>query len=485
MRQSPTPLGAALVVAGSSTWFVISTITMDQIPDAALMALSLLSALVFVSVFAGTPTRAAMGAASRPQLALAAGAGVMTWLAPALIVLNQRATDAPSGTETLFFTTAVWALLGSLVALGWRDERPVAAQVVAVALGVLGSAALLANWERPSSFSPFVKFPLPEAVMIAAGVLFVLGLLMGKHAARILGARTSLWFGVAGATAVAILLALPSGFGELPTLQRHWPQLLIAGASLAALSIGLTSLVRVTGLARATAWLLVAPVALTMLSVVERLTVVYGPNPIIWAGVLGGGLLALIGLTIVQCYPGRVVELPTPGPRMSHLIRAARAIALAATVAGAIAIFLPAFSAVAVGTLDTGEAFSVKWLLLGAESAVGWLALLGSLLALSLTFGVLQVRTTRRLVAATATAAAFLAYPLLLATPLRTWNRWIPAEIQQAYGTEYARLSIDAVPNNLRLASAVLALLACVTLITVAVLGPRARDQRAQSEGDA
>jgi len=300
VRLSPTPLGAALVVAGSCTWFVISTITMDQVPDTALMALSLLGALVFVSVLAGTPTRAAMAAASRREMGFAAGAGAMTWLAPSLIVLYQRATDAPSGTETLFFTTAVWALIGSLVAVGWRDERPVAAQVAAVTLAVLGAATLLANWERPSSFSPFVKFPLEEVVIAAAGVVFVLGLLMGKRSARVLGARTSLWVGVAGATAAAVLLALPSGFGDLPTLQRIWPQLLIAGASLAMLAIGMASLVRVTGLARATAWLLVAPVALTGLSVVERLTVVYGPNPIIWPGVLGGGLLVLIGLFIAQ-----------------------------------------------------------------------------------------------------------------------------------------------------------------------------------------
>jgi len=160
---------------------------------------------------------------------------------------------------------------------------------------------------------------------------------------------------------------------------------------------------------------------------------------------------------------------------------AARGIALAAAVAGAVALFLPAFSAQAAGTLDTGEAFSVEWLLLGVESAVGWLALLGSTLVLSLTFGLRQVGATRRIAAASAAAVALFAYPLLVATPLRTWNRWIPAEIQQAYGTEYARLSIDAVPSNLRLASTVLALMACVTLITVAVLGRRAQDQRAQS----
>jgi hypothetical protein len=49
--------------------------------------------------------------------------------------------------------------------------------------------------------------------------------------------------------------------------------------------------------------------------------------------------------------------------------------------------------------------------------------------------------------------------PLLAATTLHTWNSWIPAEIQQTYGTEYARLSVSAIVDPVRVAAMALAAL--------------------------
>ena len=61
-------------------------------------------------------------------------------------------------------------------------------------------------------------------------------------------------------------------------------------------------------------------------------------------------------------------------------------------------------------------------------------------------------------------------------TPLHTWTRWIPAEVQHAYGTEYARLTFEAAPSAVRLAAAGFALAACIALIVSAVLGRRHGD---------
>ena len=96
------------------------------------------------------------------------------------------------------------------------------------------------------------------------------------------------------------------------------------------------------------------------------------------------------------------------------------------------------------------------------------------MLALALAYDVPRSGTLRRLlVAVTLVVAGLAAYPLVVATPLRTWNRWIPAEIQQAYGTEYARLSIVATPGVFHLASAALALAACLILVVLAARGLR------------
>ena len=481
MRLKPELLCVALVIAGSSAWFVLSTLAMDEIPDAALMTTSLVTALAFVSAFAGTPSIQRVKAAGSKEFAIAGGAGMLTWLAPQLIVLSQRATDAPSGTETLFFTTAAWALMAALTSLGVREDRPSASQVAAVALSVLGAAALLANWERPSSFSPFIKFPEQELIMLFAGVVFASGLLLGRRSGRALGARSSLWIGVASAAVAAFVLALPAGFGSMQTFQSEWPQLLLAGAALATLATGMSGLVRITGTARATAWLVIVPVALTGLSVVERLTGVYGPNPIVWPGVLGGTIAVLAGLLAAQTYRGSTAPSSASDPParlgFPRLPLSALALSALATVLAVVSLFLPAFVAFVDGILESGAEYSVVWRLSGAESAVGWLVLCVSALALALAVDCARQRPVRGLlVAAVSAVVALASFPLLADTPLHTWTRWIPAEVQHAYGTEYARLTFEAAPSAVRLAAAGFALAACIALIVSAVLGRRHGD---------
>ena len=65
--------------------------------------------------------------------------------------------------------------------------------------------------------------------------------------------------------------------------------------------------------------------------------------------------------------------------------------------------------------------------------------------------------------AAAAVVGVVSAIPLL-GTTLHTWNRWVPAEVQQTYGTEYARLTVTAHIEPVRVAAAVLVLIAAVLL---------------------
>ena len=41
--------------------------------------------------------------------------------------------------------------------------------MISAAIGLFGAAAVLANWERPSSFSPFVRYPTEDVAMLVAG----------------------------------------------------------------------------------------------------------------------------------------------------------------------------------------------------------------------------------------------------------------------------------------------------------------------------
>jgi hypothetical protein len=58
-------------------------------------------------------------------------------------------------------------------------------------------------------------------------------------------------------------------------------------------------------------------------------------------------------------------------------------------------------------------------------------------------------------------------YPFVAATPLRTATRWIPADVQQSYGTEYARLTFEALHDPVRLVALAMAFITSLTLLVV------------------
>jgi len=485
VRLTQAPLCVAMIIAGSAVWFVVSTILVGEVPDSVMLAVSLVVALAFLSAFVGTPVRERLSVTSRTEALVAGAAGILAWYAAPMLVLSQRATDAPSGTETLFFTTAGTVLVVSIVAYAFRAERPTLTQYSGVALSVLGSAALLGNWERPSSFSPFLKFPMQEALILAAGALLALGLILGRRSARAFGLRSSLWVGMAAATAVALVVALPDARAAFDAYTRLWPQLLLTGVALSTLATGFVGLSAQHGLVRSTAWLVVTPIALTGLTAIERLTGVFGPVPIVWAGAVGGSVLGLLGLLVIQATGSRSPQAAEevygsdgiaapPGPRATSTWGALTLGAIATGVS-LVALFLPAFSASVVGTTEAGASFEAAWDYAGVETVAGWLPLVVALIALSSVMDLdRRIGEQAALTAAVSGLLAAALYPLVVTTPLHTWTRWIPAEIQQAYGTEYARLTLEVAPHIVRYAGLALSGLACATLIVILVLRQRA-----------
>ncbi len=470
MRLSNQSLCVAMIVAGSAAWFVVSTLLIGEVPDSVIMAASLVVAIAFISGFVGSAVPARVKAAGRRETVLAGAAGVLAWYLAPLIVLSQRATDAPSGTETLFFTTAGALLASALAASFFRRERPTYVQSAAVLMTILGTAALLGNWERPSSFSPFMKFPLQEAIIFGAGGVFALGLIGARRSAGLMGLRSSLWIGVAAATTLSVVVALPDTMPAAAAYSRTWPQLMLAGVALSTMATGLAGFAGSRGVVRATAWMVVTPMALTALTVVERLTGAFGPAPIVWTGAAGGSVLVVLGLLVLHtAHCTEAAEVLSAAPRAPESI-AAIALAGIATAVSTAALFLPAFNASVVGTTEAGAAFAANWTFSGAEAAVGWLLLSVSLLALATAIESRRMVGVREaLFAAVSALLAAAAYPLVVSTPLHTWTRWIPAEIQQAYGTEYARLSLEVAPHLVRYTALALSAGACVLLIVTLV----------------
>lgn len=467
---------AALIVAGIAfaASFVAHTVLLGHVPDAVLVAAGAFGALVMALVVHGPAT--ARELVARPgSLLLAAIGGILAlWAAP-FVVLAARASDAPPGSVVAFMTTSAWGLslaIAGSAALGPRAPR--ALVVASAALAALGGAAVLASWERPSSFSPFVVFAAREARMLAAGVLFAAGVLMVERASRSRGSGPAIVAAAAAAGVAGLLGGLASPLPLTALVGRAGPLVVLA----IAVGVGAVNLLRAAcaaGPARAGIALLSVPGLLTALTMAERALWIHGPDPVVWSGALAG--IALIGLGSLALWVATVRPAEhKAGPRL----RAPIALAAALAATSAATLVLPAMRAEVIGVF--GKTFSASWEMLGVETAGGWLVALagaaaGALLAPA---GAVPSRS-RRLVALVVLLVAAL-YAPLAAIPLRTLTRWIPADVQQTYGTEYARITFTPIHHGLRLA--VLAVVA-IAAATVLVRARAAAEDRPVKKGAA
>jgi hypothetical protein len=100
----------------------------------------------------------------------------------------------------------------------------------------------------------------------------------------------------------------------------------------------------------------------------------------------------------------------------------------------------------------------------GFEVLGGWIALGIAVTAVALAAaGRQRLRDLPPLLALG--AAAVPAWLSLRFIPLHTWVSWIPPEVQQDYGTEYASIVFTEVQVPWQVASVALSVLACVLLV--------------------
>jgi len=459
-------LGALLVlVAGLGAVFVFSTVAADEMPDAITAGAPLFAALVLTLLFGGMPRVERIRSADRRQVTFAVAGGIAAWWLAPLIVLAQRLSDAPPGAEVVFFTLAVWGACLVLVALAIRAEKPPLTAAAAAVASVAGSATLLASWERPSSFSPFIRYAEREIWMVVAGVVFALGMLALVRAVRALGVREAAPLALSGAAAAGLLGMLGS-VGELRFMAaQQWLSLLYLGIAIAIAFGAWMRLLSAVGASRAATGMLVAPVGLTLLTVVERLTGIYGPDPFEWTGIVAGSAVVVASSVVVW--------LAVPATRLgsSHLEpvpgRLRMGLASAAFVASLASLASPGVQATSEGHATTP--FSATWIMVGAETATGWLVFSAALLVLAVVAERASAARASRIAALVAAVTSGIAAVLAAATPLHTWTTWIPADVQQTYGTEYARFVTEALVDPVRIVALVLTAAALVSAVPMLV----------------
>ena len=174
--------------------------------------------------------------------------------------------------------------------------------------------------------------------------------------------------------------------------------------------------------------------ALTALTIIEQATGAFGPQPILLGPASAGIVLALAGALLV--WPrGHDAAIPSA----SRVCRASVVVSIAALVAAAAGLALPALEGRANGLLSSGSKFEASFILRGIEVVGPWAAL-------ALALGALGMALSRRVtfVHAAALVAAGIAWPFVWATPLHTLTTFIPSEVQVDFGSEFAAISFRA-----------------------------------------
>jgi len=270
--------------------------------------------------------------------------------------------------------------------------------------------------------------------------------------------------GVTAAAIVAVTFAVPAIFTSFEAVSRNVSALVLVGLAAALFALPLFALLNRADVARASVALLLVPSAITILSGLERLVGMHGPDPIRWTSALAGMSVAVAG--------GAAVWFGAePDAQDDHdVTETPRRWRWVTSVASAATLGLAAYSLTTPsirGTVQSAMAdrFSAGWLLPGYETASGVIVFCGALLAVVAINEARHARAVRSLVAAGTALVCAVAQFFTTDTTLRTWNWWIPIDVQQTYGTEYTLLTFEPVFNPLR--AGLLALLVLLSLASL------------------
>ena len=419
---------AGLLVLGASGWFLLSTVLLDELPDEVLVLAAALASLATLAAL-GVPSRADLKRLGGAQLAWSALAGVLMLAVSPLVILANRFTDAPPGSETLFLTTSAWAATRSArlgIPAEAAGERCVRSRLCAhgrrrrgCLARELGAAQLLLSVHSLSLTRPCVS--------CCGGHLAGRRMMLIRsrsqhdtHPAQVVAAA-------AGAGAAFIALALSGKLATISQIPSY------AGVLLAA-SV-LSSAVFVGWLVLADAWALRrrAPCGCCPRGYNRLRGLRAGVQP-------SRALIRSCGRVPGRHHAGRS---RCPG----RLAFERRWFACAGSSSSPIRRpVLPPLSsrlrlserlpwsprtsrdrATVKGSLTSGQAYSAQWNLLGFETAGGWAAVVAGGLLISSALDALSTRRLGRYPRIRSGCAVVLgAYYYLASTPLHTWTRWVP-----------------------------------------------------------
>lgn len=370
---------------------------------------------------------------------VAAGAGGFA-IAPWVVMAN-RYTDAPPGSETLFFSVTCWGAMLAVAAAMSSRHRLSRFGGALLALG--GTAAVVANWERPSSFSPLVRYASEELFMLAAGVLWVVLVLVLLGAARRSALpAAALRAGLGGAAAGLVLAGVSFSAGSLSVSDFAGTGVWAYGIATGLATASTLVIVRARSASAVAGAYLLVPSAMSLLLGLEGVFGSRGPNPLLVEPIIGATVIVISGIWMAWEHPAARADSSITGG--CTVIVVARIVAVCAVAAALVALALPGLTATVQGLRADSTDFRAVFDLYGFEVAGAWLALGVAVAALGLSFERPAGLAARWRALAFIAAAA--AWPFVAATPFRTLARFIPSDVQVDYGSEFARIDFAGGP---------------------------------------
>jgi hypothetical protein len=165
-----TPL--LVLSAAFALWLQMSVVLTGRVPAGALTAAMTAGVLVVTVLAAPRPLKALRGL-TRPTVLLACAGGLLAFFGAPALVAGLRMTDAPAGSIVVFWVSGGWAAIAAVGAavLALRERLALSAgwSLAGALLALAGVAGVVADWARPSSFSPWVRFA-PREIGMLAGV---------------------------------------------------------------------------------------------------------------------------------------------------------------------------------------------------------------------------------------------------------------------------------------------------------------------------
>lgn len=267
-------------------------------------AAGLLSAMLFMTAVYAQDAEIAIKKLFREDPGQFTALSVGLWLAFACQTLNRHSA-APSGADTVFFLASAPVFAVAIVAARpWLKDHITWGNAAGAVTALAGAMMIVANWERPSSFSPFVLFRPEEILLLASAAGLALFAVSGrkltvKYSPGAL-LTSALWV-ITPPTLLYVMLAGGGLYSFLSNFANNWFQLIIIGIiALVMPLMCLLQAVKKIPATRAMTAISIMPAMVTILIGAERgFGYAYLPTPFAWAPVLAGITIVVMGVAAV------------------------------------------------------------------------------------------------------------------------------------------------------------------------------------------